>query len=253
VNLPFALVLFAVAPSATEPADGSNPDGAKDYGPFFEDEAPSDASFATRGRKTRAPTLSVGGGAFCFVEDSWCKASLLASAEVAAGMRVPASDKGPDMPYAHFGFRGGFTLRPMMFSRRQWHPWGIGAVASWTRGTGATTVEGGLEDQTVDETPRTDSLRVGLLNQVWLSRKPHAFHLDFTLGVVRSEVLTTGRSLVGTHTEVAFGFGGWGSVFASGDFLDQDARISFGLRGHAIAAGPILAMAIAGLALGGAL
>lgn len=246
------MLLLAAAPGAAE-ADGSAAPGAKDYGPFFEDEAPSDATFATKGRKGKAPVLSVGNGGLCFVEGSWCKASILATAEVAAGMRVPASDKGPDMPYAHFGFRGGFTVRPLMFTRRDWHPWGIGAIGSWTRGTGATTVEGGLDDQVIDESKRTDAWRVGLLNQLWLSKKPHAFHLDFTMGVVRSEILTSGVALAGTHAEVAFGFGGWGSVFAGGDFLDQDTRVSFGFRGHGIAAAPILAMVIGGLALGGAL
>ncbi len=246
------MLLLAAAPGATA-ADGSATDEAKDYGPFFEAEAPSDATFATKGRKGREPVLSVANGALCFVEGSWCKTSVLATVEVAAGMRVPASDKGPDMPYAHFGFRGGFAVRPLMFTRREWHPWGVGVIGSWTRGTGATTVVGGLDDQVIDETPRTDAWRVGLLNQLWLSKKPHAFHLDFTMGVVRSEVLTSGAALVGTHAEVAFGFGGWGSVFAGGDFLDQDTRVSFGFRGHGIAAAPIIAMVIGGLALGGAL
>lgn len=245
-----ALALFVAAPDA--PADGSNA-LPKDYGPFFEDDAPSDTSFAAKGRKTKYPVLSVRDGALCFVEDSWCKASLIATGEVAAGMRAPASDQGPDMPYAHFGFRGGFAIRPLMLTRRPWHAWGVGVVGSWTRGTGAVTVAGGLDDQEIAETDRTDAWRVALLNQLWLSKKPHAFHIDGAIGVVRSPVLTSGTSLFGTHAEVAFGFGGLGSVFAGGDFLDRDTRVVFGVRAHGIAAGPVIAMVLAGLALGGAL
>lgn len=247
-----ALVLFAMAPT------GGGDDGApvrekSEYGPFFEDDPPGDTSFASAPRKTKAPFFSVGGGSFCFVEDSRCKASLLVSAEVGAGMRVPASDQGPDMPYAHFGFRGGFVVRPLQISRRSWHPWGIGLVGSWTRGTGAVTVKGDFQNQEVEESTRTDAWRVAMVNQLWLSQKPHAFHVDGTIGVVRSPVLTSDTWLFGTHAEVAFGFGGWGSVYAAGDFLDRDARVVFGVRAHGIAAGPIIAMALAGLAIGGAL
>jgi hypothetical protein len=109
------------------------------------------------------------------------------------------------------------------------------------------------ENQDVTSTDSTDAWRLGLYNQIWLSKKAHGLHLDLTLGTVRSDVLTSGHPLFGTHAEVAFGWGGWGSVFASGDFLDRDTRIVFGFRGHAIAAGPIIAMALAGLAIGGAL
>jgi hypothetical protein len=169
-------------------------------------------------------------------------------------MRLPASDQGPDMPYAMFTFRGGLSIRPLMLGkRRDWHPWGLGAVGSWSRGTGSVTVKGDFENQEVEETKRTDSVRFGVVNQLWLSKKPYALHLDFTMGGVRSEILTSGTALWGTHAEFAVGWGGWATLFASGDFLDRDTRVVFGFRGHGIAAGPIIAMAIAGLAAGGAL
>jgi len=249
----FALVLFALAPEGTGGDGAPVREEPDEYGPFFEDDPPGDTTYPSVARKKKTPFLSVAGGGFCFVEDSRCKASLLVSAEVAAGMRVPASDKGPDMPYAHFGFRGGFVVRPLMLRRKPWHPWGVGLVGSWTRGTGAVTVEGDFQSQEVDETTRTDAWRVAMVNQLWLSQKPHAFHIDGAIGVVRSPVLTSDTWLFGTHAEVAFGFGGWGSVYAAGDFLDRDARVVFGLRAHGIAAGPIVAMALAGLAIGGAL
>jgi hypothetical protein len=240
-----------------EPVTASEPDGPtqqEEYGPFFEPTPPSDTVHNTDPRKgKKTPILSVGNGAFCFVDGSHCKAALVLTAGIAAGMRVPASDAGPDLPYAHFEFRGGVVMRPLMFSRRAWHPWGVGAVASWSRGTGSVTVVGSFEEQDVAETDRTDAFRVGLYNQLWLSQKPHAMHIDFTFGTVNSEVLTSGRALWGTHAELGFGWGGWGGLFAGGDFLDRDTRVVFGFRGHGLVAGPIIGLALAGLAMGGAL
>lgn len=246
--------------ASAEPAPAEDEVTAKaededgEYGPFFQAEAPSDTAFASQPRKGgKAPRLSVGKGAFCFVDGSHCKASLLADATVAAGLRAPASNKGPDMPYAHFGFRGGLVIRPLMFKRKPWHPWGVGLVGSWTLGTGSVTAESTTEGTEQSETERTPATRIALVNQLWLNQKTHAPHIDFTLGGVRSPVLTEGIALIGTHAEVAFGWGGWGAVYAAGDFLDRDTRISFGFRGHAIAAGPLVALAILGAALGGAL
>jgi len=73
------------------------------------------------------------------------------------------------------------------------------------------------------------------------------------MGTARSQVLTSGVALFGTHAEVAVGWGGWGSVFAGADFLDQDTRVMLGLRAHGIAAAPTIAAILLGLALGGAL
>jgi hypothetical protein len=253
VNVLFLASLLAMAPDGDEirADDGVDPD--KEYGPFFEEDAPSDTKFNTESRKKRTPALSVGNGAFCFVEGTYCKASMILSASVAAGMRIPASDKGPDLPFAQFTFRGGVAIRPLMLARREWHPWGLGVVASWSRGTGSVTVDGTQEDQQVDSTERTEAFRVGGMNQLWLSRKKYGLHLDFTLGAVQADVLTSGVRLWGTAAEVAMGWGGWGGMYLAGDFLDDDTRVVFGFRGHGFAAGPIIAMALAGLAIGGEL
>lgn len=261
----------ASAPEAVAPLEGSpeagpsEPDPEADavavkaededeeYGPFFVADAPSDTRFASDPRKGKAPRFSVGQGAFCFVDDTHCKASLLIDATVAGGIRAPASQKGPDVPYAHFGFRGGLVVRPLMFKRKAWHPWGVGVVGGWTLGTGAVVVQSSDEGVEKSDTERTPAVRIGLVNQLWLSQRPHAMHIDFTLGGVRSPVLTSGVSLIGTHAEVAFGWGGWGALYAAGDFLDRDTRVSFGFRAHGIAAAPVVALAILGAALGGAL
>ena len=254
----FAFTMSLAAPEAgSEEGEAVAPvtaaDDREEYGPFFEAPAPSDTAWASQPRKKRTPVLSVGDGAFCFVNGSYCKASLVLDAGVGAGMRIPASDEGPDIPFAQFTFRGGIAARPLMFGRRDWHYWGVGVVGSWSRGTGSVTVVGSVEDQNVDSTKSTDSVRVALVNQLWLSRKPYGAHLDFSIGAVRSEILTSGYALWGTHAELSYEWGGWGGLFASGDFLDRDSRVVLGFRGHGIAAGPIIAMALAGLAMGGAM
>lgn len=241
------------APPETDAVAVKAEDEDEDYGPFFVADAPSDTRFASEPRKGKAPRFSVGQGAFCFVDDTHCKASLLVDATVAGGIRAPASQKGPDIPYAHYGFRGGLVVRPLMFKRKAWHPWGVGVVGGWTMGTGAVVVQSSDEGVEKSDTERTPAVRIGLVNQVWLSQRPHAMHIDFTLGGVRSPVLTSGVALIGTHAEVAFGWGGWGALYAAGDFLDRDTRISFGFRAHGIAAAPVVALAILGAALGGAL
>jgi hypothetical protein len=237
----------------TDDADIREATPQDEYGPFFEGPAPSDSAFPTQARRTRFPVLSVGQGRLCFVEGSHCKVSVILDAAVGAGMRIPASDEGPDIPYAQFTFRGGLAIRPLMLGRRDWHPWGVGVVGSWSRGTGAVTVRGNFENQEVAQTQSTDAVRIAALNQLWLGKKPYALHLDFSMGAVRSPVMTSGIPLWGTHAEAAIGWGGWAALFASGDFLDRDTRVVFGFRGHGIAAGPVIAMALAGLALGGAL
>ena len=229
---------------------------ADEYGPFFEDEAPSDLKYLGRARPGRLPVLSLGEGAFCFVEGTYCKASMILSADIGAGIRAPASDEGPDVPYAQFTFRGGVVIRPSMIrprKRKAWGSWGVGVVSSWSKGTGAVSF--GTDDDFEDakSTDATTVFRVAAMNQMWLSKRNHAAHLDFTFGGARSDVLTSGVTLWGTHAEVGMGFGGWGGLFLSGDFLDRDTRVVLGFRGHGIAAGPIVAMALAGLAAGGAL
>ncbi len=252
---PLLAASLAMEPAEVDDSEltAADEEGAGVYGPFFEGEPASDIEFATQPRPDQLPRLSVGKGAFCFVEGTYCRASLLLSADVGFGMRAPASDEGPDVPYAQFTFRWGATIRPGMLRGKPWHAWGVGPVASWSRGTGSLTVKGDALNQEVDSTDDTTVLRIGLVNQLWLSKRNHAPHLDFTLGAARSDVLTSGVKLWGSHAELAMGFGGWGGLFLSGDFLDRDTRVVMGFRGHGIAAGPIIAMAIAGLAAGGAL
>ncbi len=254
-SMALALVAsLAWAGEGDAPGDGTprkrNPG---EYGPFFEAEAPSDSVHGEALQRGEKPVLSVGNGAFCFVDGSWCRASLLISAGVAAGMRIPASNAGPDVPYAQFSVHGGFVVRPLMYAGRTWHPWGLGVVGSWSRGTGSVTARGTSEDTQVRETTRTDATRIALHNQIWLSKKAHGFHLDLSAGVVRSAVLDSGRSLWGTHAEIGVGIGGWATLFAGGDFLDRDARVMLGMRAHGIGAGPLIALALAGMAIGGAL
>lgn len=256
VAAPFEGTAEAAPEAATAEPEGvavKASDDDDDYGPFFMADAPSDTRFATEPRRSKAPRFSVGDGAFCFVDDTHCKVSLLADATVAGGIRAPASQKGPDVPYAHFGFRGGLVIRPLMFKRKAWHPWGVGLVGGWTLGTGSVVVQSTDSGTEKSDTERTPATRIGLVNQLWLSQRPHAMHIDFTLGGVRSPVLTSGVSLIGTHAEIAFGWGGWGALYAAGDFLDRDTRVSFGFRAHGIAAAPVVALAILGAALGGAL
>jgi hypothetical protein len=224
---------------------------AKDvYGPFYVAPPPSDSS-PPSGVRGAVPVLAVGRGAFCFVEDAGCRVALLASVEVAGGVNILGGSNGPDMPYAHYGGRAGIAVRPLQWARARYHPWGLGFVASWSRGRGSYRQGDSVEDQ-----DRTDTLRLALLNQIWMQDKAHAFHVDFTLGAARSDVLDrNGRNfeLWGTALEVAAGFGGWGALYAGADFLDRDTRFVFGARIHGIAGLPLVGLVLAGLAAGGAL
>jgi hypothetical protein len=222
------------------------------YGPIFEPEPASDSVYPSRWRKSKYPVLSVKDGLLCFVDDAHCKVSLLMSAAVGAGIRLSAGE-GPHVPYAQFSFRGGLLVRPFMLAKTTWHAWGVGVVAGWSRGTGAVIVKGNAEEQVVTSTPRTDAWRIALHNRFSLTQKPYAFHLDLTLGTVRSEVLATGKASFGTHAEAAVGWSEWINLFVAGDFLDRDTRLTLGVRGHAVAAGPIIGLALLGLALGGAM
>ncbi len=221
------------------------------YGPYFVEPAPSDTAFAKGLRRGLAPVLSVGAGTFCFVEDAHCLSALVASAGVGLGLAV-IGQNGPDLPYTQLTFRGGFTVRPMSLARHHWHPWSMGLVTSYSVGSGGLRVF----DEDVVETRRTLAVRAAVLNQLWLWHKPHAMHLDFSLGAVRSGVIGPDRQLHqlwGTHAELALGFGGWGALVVAGDFLDQDTRVVFGFRVHGLVGGPVLGVVAAGLAAGGVL
>ncbi len=230
----------------------------EDFGPFFEGEPVSEVHFpgdAHRPDRDK-PFASVAGGRFCFVEDSVCHASLLIDADVGVGVNIITSDRGFDVPYTQLRVRGGLTLRPLMLAkRRQWHAWGIGAVGSWSIASGSITATNqDPEDPNVGvaETDAIRTYRAARINQVWLSRKRNALHLDFSIGAANSSVLDFQGRYWGTTAEVGVGYGGWGGLYFGGDFFDGDTRVVLGLRGHGIAMGPAIALVLLGLAAGGA-
>lgn len=254
---PVVLLLALVSAPAESSGSSAAPAGApKEHGPFFAPEAPTEARFSSGPKPGAPPRFSLGQGMFCFVEDAQCRISLLASIDVGIGFNA-IGKRGPDLPYAHANFRGGLTVRPLTLIRKKWHPWAVGVVASWSRGTGVLVPTGDTDDMTgeavVDQTPRTLAHRFALVNQVWLSQKRNAFHLDFTIGLVRSSVLADTKNIyAGTHAELAGGWGGWGSLFVSGDFLYSDTRVVAGFRGHGIATAPAVGLLLLGLLAGGA-
>lgn len=249
-----SLVFLLALVSESPPTPAGPP---PDYGPFFAPEAPPETHFPSGPPAGSKPRFSLGQGLFCFVEDSQCKLSLLASVDVGIGVNIIAGDRGVDLPYGHYNFRGGLTLRPVTLIARRWHWWSVGPVASWSRGTGTLASTGSFYDGDPDSLQATESTttyRFGLVNQFWLSQKRNAFHVDITAGLARSTVLTSVSQFYnGTHLEVAAGWGGWGALFVSGDFLDGDARVITGFRGHGIATGPAVALVLLGLLAGGAL
>ncbi len=228
----------------------------EDYGPFFEPAPASEVVFPGDAVKpdARKSFASVAGGAFCFVEDSVCGASLIADADVGVGLNVINSNRGLDVPYTQFRVRGGITLRPLRLAKQRWHPWGVGLVASWSLGSGSITATNRDPTDALTDVTETDPIRawrIALVNQIWLAQKRNALHLDFSLGTVNSSVLDAEGRYWGTHVEVALGFGGWGGLYMAGDFLDQDTRVFFGMRGHGIATGPLIALIVLGLVAGG--
>lgn len=228
----------------------------KDFGPFYEPEPVSEVQFPAEAhrRNRKYPFASVAGGAFCFVEDSACGAALIADADVGVGLNIITTDRGFDVPYTQLRVRSGLTVRPIILAKRRWHPWGVGIVGSWSIGSGSITATNQDPENPnvgVTETRPIQTYRVALMNQLWLSQKRHALHFDFTLGASNSQVLNYAGRYWGTTAEVALGFGGWGGLYLSGDFLDGDTRMVLGLRGHAIATGPMIALVILGLVAGG--
>ncbi len=232
------------APPTPEPA----PTPSKDYGPMFVGEPASDTAFPTAQRPGDPPRFSVGKGAFCFVDNSWCRSSLILTADVGIGTNVVRGPKGSDLPYAQFAFRGGIVLRPLMLSRSGgWHPWGIGLLGSWSRGTAPPST------MTAIGRPHTDAWRVIVVNQFWLSKKRNGFHLDLDIGVVRSTVAGSANGqFYGSHGALSANWGGWGGLFVSADFLDKDTRVVFGFRGHGMVTAPAIGLVLLGLLAGGA-
>ncbi len=240
-------------PAETETEGFREPE---DFGPFYEREPVSEVQFPAdaQRRNRKDPFASVSGGAFCFVEDSACGAALIADADVGVGLNVITTDRGFDVPYTQLRVRGGLTVRPIILAKRRWHAWGVGVVGNWSIASGSITATNqDPEDPNVGitETKPIQTYRVGLINQLWLSQKRHALHVDFTFGAANSSVLNYPGRYWGTTAEVALGFGGWGGLYLSGDFLDGDTRMVLGLRGHAIATGPMIALVILGLVAGG--
>lgn len=262
---------LAPLPTYTEPSEPAEPlfieqaeppqesegfSEPEDYGPFYEPEPVSEVQFPADAhrRNRKYPFASVAGGAFCFVEDSACGAALIADADVGVGLNIITTDRGFDVPYTQLRVRGGLTVRPIILSKRRWHAWGVGLVGSWSIASGSITATNqDPEDPNVGvtETAPIQTYRVALINQLWLSQKRNALHVDFTLGASNSQVLNFSGRYWGTTAEVALGFGGWGGLYLSGDFLDGDTRVVMGLRGHAIATGPMIALVLLGLVAGG--
>ncbi|HGG57168.1 MAG TPA: hypothetical protein ENK31_05175 [Nannocystis exedens] len=246
--------------SSATPTEKSAPKGRAvpaEYGPYYEREAWTEVTSSSDPPVGKPPFLSLGAGAFCFVEAATCRSALIASADVGAGINAVAGDRGVDVPLTQFSIRGGLTVRPVTLLRKRWHPWSVGMVGSFVRSSGAiasTASTMGASNPDLVDVNHTDGIRVALLNQVWLSQKRHALHLDFAVGAVRSTALTSTARVTGAYADVAVGVGGWGALFVAADFASQeDLRLAFGFRGHGIAAAPIAAMVLLGLLAGGGL
>jgi hypothetical protein len=228
----------------------------EDFGPFYEPEPVSEVRFPGDAHRPdrKHPFASVAGGTFCFVEDSACGASLIADADVGVGLNVITSSRGFDVPYTQLRVRGGFTLRPVVLAKQRWHRWGVGVVGSWSLASSsitATNLDPTDPNVNITETDAIRTYRVGLINQLWLSQKRNALHVDFTLGAANSSVLDLSGRYWGTQAELGLGFGGWGGLYLAGDFFDGDTRVFIGMRGHAIATGPMIALIVLGLVAGG--
>ncbi len=236
-----------VTPVPVAPVAAETKPAPREIGPFFTEELPDETRFSGGPQRNDPPRLSIGRGKFCFVDDTACKVSLIATADVGVGVNVV---RATDFAFSQFGFRGGLVVKPLtLIQGNGWHPWGLGLAAGWSQGTGSPSTEGGKA------IPHTPSFRVFLVNQLWLSQKRNGFHLDIDFGIVRSTIRSVNDKFVpafGTHASVSANWGGWGGIFLSGDFLYQDTRVVFGFRGHGIAAGPAIGLVLLGLLAGGA-
>ncbi|NVB38670.1 hypothetical protein G6O69_12585 [Pseudenhygromyxa sp. WMMC2535] len=229
----------------------------EDFGPFFEPKPVSEVEFPGYGGpldREEKPFASVAGGLFCFVEDSRCGASLIADVDVGVGINMITSSRGLDVPYTQLRFRGGLVVRPLSLARRVWHPWGVGVVGSYSIASPsitATTQDPSDPFVGISETGPITAARVAIVNQLWLSQRRNALHLDFSIGGVNSSVLNASGRYWGSHAELGVGLGGWGGLFFAGDFLDQDTRLVLGMRGHGIFSVPMVALILLGLVAGG--
>jgi hypothetical protein len=154
-------------------------------------------------------------------------------ADIGIGVNIVGGTRVPDLPYAQFTFRGGLVFKPLTIGRKDaWHPWGIGLLGSWSRGTGAPSRESAVVS------PHTDTWRVLLVNQLWLSKRRNGFHLDLDLGIIRSTVLGGDKQFTGTSAGDLGQLGRLGRHLPQRRFLDKDTRVVFGFRGHGIATAP---------------
>jgi hypothetical protein len=238
---------YELIPPDLTPRESREVDGA--IRPFYAMESPAETRFALD-RRSSLPPLSVAKGRFCFIEDSFCRSAMIFTGDVGVGVNALSGRGGLDLPFTQARISFGATVRPFILAKKQWHPWGVGLVGSWSIASGSIL---GIEDERVTERDANDSWRIDFVNQAWLSQKRNALHLDFAMGAVNSPVYksTSGR-FWGTHAEVGLGFGGWAGLFLSADFLDQDTRVVFGMKGHGLAAAPIVGLVILGLVAGGA-
>jgi hypothetical protein len=236
-----------VAAPVAAPAPERKP--APEHGPFFAPEPASETAYATALPREAPPRFSVGRGAFCFVDDAKCKASLILTADIGVGINAVTGTESVQLPYAQLNFRGGLVLKPLtLIKGNGWHPWAIGLAGGWSRGTPHPP---GSTDERLDVRPITAG-RVFVVNQLWLSQKRNGFHLDLDLGLVRSTVAATSQGrFLGTHAALSANWGGWGGVFIAGDFLDHDTRVVLGFRGHGIPAAPVIGLVLLGLLAGG--
>lgn len=243
--------------NGSEPSSEEGPDpkpktgAAAELATVYEAERVSEIEFPSAPTR-RTPWLSLGEGSFCFLEDAGCRVSLLAFADVSAGRNVITRSEGiVEYPFTQYRVGGGLTVRPLSLASAKWHPWSLGATGSWSRGSGYPRTGAVPEPDDPTRLDHTDSLRVAVVNQFWLSQRRNAFHLDAALGAVKSTVQDYPNAYWGTHVELGFGFGGWGSLVVGSDFLDRDIRLLVGFRAHAIAAGPIAALGWLGSTAGG--
>jgi hypothetical protein len=241
-------------------APGPAPSAARkpppEHGPFFAGEPASDTAFPNGPRPADPPRFSLGRGAFCFLDDSHCKSALVLTADVGIGVNIVSAVTRLDVPYAQYNFRGGLVFKPMLQRRPGgWHPWGVGVVGSWSRGTAAPAAS---KRALTSETTHTPAFRVFLVNQLWLSQKRNGFHLDVDLGIVRSQRARqhepascprTAATPACRPTGAAWG----GHVPGRRPARPATAAIVFGFRGNGAAAAPIIGLVLLGLLAGGAL
>ena len=246
-----------------------SPKKVEKFGLFFEAEPYSELQFPSHlwPKKTSPnyPLFSLKKGTFCWLEDARCDFALILDADIGAGVNVVRFTRGFDLPHSQWRVRAGWSTHLMRVanrSARDWHPWGLGLVGSWSvgsptlvvgRSVGKDGVVGKDSDGKTIELSPIQSWRIGVVNQIWLQNRNFSPHLDLTVGTIYSSILDFPGRFWGSHVEVAYAWGGWGGFFLAADFLDRDTRFLGGFRAHGIAALPISALLVMGVAAAGGL